>query len=319
MKTLCVGRFLIDLPADAAVTLHGGLVAGFELACMPESDEQFALRLARMEAQVAAAQDEQGRPSLEWEKALSLDSAQGKVLVYNRQRGKAFVDGRLTEAEDVSVRGMLRLPHVSIAAEAHMQAPERGDELLRLFGRLRPLDEDEVPRESGCCLGRAIVLDPYGNATTESVAMVAGLPAHPDVRIVLSSVAGMPSRPGLLERHARAAQREPLAVRHAFTTLRERRRAVNGLPGEELAMRVQEPNGTTGFSFHWQAAGTLDDTCAPLLTLALEAGVGPDDDADPVESSLSESGMTALWEGIVGSIRLRPADVTGAALAAGAA
>jgi hypothetical protein len=96
-------------------------------------------------------------------------------------------------------------------------------------------------------------------------------------------------------------------MRAAFRTLREGTRTVNGLPGEELGVKVTEANLTTNFSFEWEMSGKEDDVKQPLLTLELQTGINPRAGGKPVQSSLSEGALTDLWDKISSSIRLRPA------------
>ncbi|MGH8853096.1 MAG: T6SS immunity protein Tli4 family protein [Telluria sp.] len=308
MKTVCVGRFLIDLPVATEITIRGGFVGGFDVSNTKESDEDFKNHIGSMEAEVRGAKNEQGRPSLEWNKAVSSNFGEGKVLVFDKRRAQGLSQGRIIEADVFSVRGMLRLSDVSVAGAAQRQGKGRGEKLGHLFARLRPLAEGEIPREPGFCIGHSLIRDPYENPETESVVMFAGLPGHPDVSIVLSSMAGTAPSAGLLERNAKAAEREPFYMRLAFTNLSERQRTINGLQGEELALRVREANFTTGYSFQWQMAGKQDDIYAPLLTLELESGTNPVSGGKPVQSTLSEEAMLALWERIAGSVRLRPTE-----------
>lgn len=307
MKTVCVGRFLIDIPAEARFSLERGLVSGYDISTTThETDEEFAARLRQFEAELAASRNEDGRPSLESGKVLAFGAGQGKVFVYNRHRARTFKEDRIVTIEDVSVRGMLRFPGLSITASAEGMAPDSGEDLARVLGRIRPLVSDDVPVEPGFCLDHAIVRDPYPDPERESVVMFAGFPAHPDVNIVLSTMAGTAPAPGLLARNGAAAERLPLYLRLAFTTLRERPRTINSLPGEELMLRVRETNFTTGYDLQWEMAGKEDDILAPLLTLELESGTNPVSGGKPVQSSLSEQVMLELWERMSSSIRIRP-------------
>lgn len=305
-KTVCVGRFLIDLPVDAEVAIRGGFIGGFDISTVHETTEQFKTRANSIEGEIRALRNEQGRPSLEWHKSLTHGPAEGKVMVFNRERSRLQLQGRMVDSEDFSVRGLLRFPHMSVVADAQRQRFERGEELARLFERLRPLEEGEIPHEPGFCMGSTIVLDPYENSDTEAVVMFAGLPRHPDINIVFSSTAGTDPAPGLLERNAKAAAREPFFMRFAFTNLVERHRTLNGLNGEELGLRVREANFTTGYSFQWEMSAQQANRFAPLLTLELKSGTNPVSGGKPVQSTLSDGAMLELWEQMTSSIRLRP-------------
>lgn len=315
MRTVCVGRFLIDLPADAPVKIRYGSVGGLDIeSTTVESDEEFAARLRQTELEMADATNREGRPSLESSKEIAVNTGQGKTFIYNRRRTKVLEDREFVFSENVALLSMLRFPNLSVTGEIEWVAPRNIPRITSILNFIRPLGEGEIPRESGFCVGHAIVLDPYDHDNRESAVMFAGVPGHPDVNIVLSSMAGTRPAPGLLERNARAAAREPLFMRLAFSNLREHKRAINGLDGEELVMRIREASFTTGYSFQWETAGKLDDVYAPTLKLELESGVNPVAGGKPLQSTLSEEAMFELWESIVNSIRLRPyQEGTGAA------
>lgn len=305
MKTVCVGRFLIDLPAEATVRLRRGFVGGYDVASTDrETDDDFTQRLGALENTLLDGTEEYGK--LESAKDLLSATGQGKVFVHNRRPAQTIENGQVVAIEDVDVHGLLRLPHVSIDAQAQGMAPGSGDGLARVLRRFRAMQPGEIPREPGFCLGHAIVLDPYDDADTESVVLFAGLPGHPDVSIVLSSMAGVTPAPRLLERHAITVDRRPLFMQLAFSHLREEARAINGLDGDELVMRVREPNFTTGYSFQWEMPGRQADVNMPFMTLELAAGTNPAGGGKPVQSTLSEGALIDLWDRIAGSLRLRP-------------
>lgn len=307
MRTVCVGRFLIDLPAEAPVKIKYGSVGGLDIeSTSNESDEEFAERLQQTERELADTLNREGQPSLESSKEIALSAGQGKTFIYNRRRTKVLEEHGFVMSENVALLSMLRFPNLSITGEAAWVAPRNVSRLTSILEFIRPLEAGEIPRERGFCLEHAILLDPYQHDNRESAVMFAGLPGHPDVNIVLSSMAGTSPAPGLLARNAKAAAREPVYMRLAFSNLREHERVINGLKGEELVMRIREPSFTTGYSFQWEMPGTPDNVYAPTLKLELESGVNPVAGGRPVQSTLSEEAMFELWESIVNTIRLRP-------------
>ncbi|OON63191.1 hypothetical protein B0920_07245 [Massilia sp. KIM] len=308
MKTVCVGRFLIDLPAEAQVDVSQGYTGGFHFtSSADETEEEFADRLRALEEEVLASPSEDGRPALQLRRALSFDGAHGELFVYNRRRGETVVDDKVVEIEDVSVRAMLRFPGVSVSASADHMALDAGERLERLLRKTRPTGTDEIPAEKGFCIDHVMVGEPIEDADTEKVVMFAGLPDHPDVNIVLSSMAGTEPAPGLLARRARTKERLPVFVQLATTSLFERARSINGLAGEEVGLRVREPNFTTGYSFQWEKPVEGNEVTTPLLNLEFESGTNPVSGGKPVQSTLSEEAMLELWERISGSLRVRPA------------
>ena len=306
MHAVCVGRFLIDLPADAQIDVRSRFVGGFDIESSDnETEEEFDTRFNDLESQVVAVSDGGRSRRLETPKVFGVDGARGKVVVYDRQRGETLEGGHLAEIEDVSVKGILRVKELSVMASATHRPLDVGKRLEQMLGQIRPLNAREIPFEEGFCIDRAIVRDPFEHKGNESIVLVAGLPGHRDVNIVFSSNAGATPVPGLLERHEKNRARHPILMRLAFKYLRQRLRTINGLTGDELVTQVRESNLTTGYSFHWEMAGKQNDLYAPHLLLELESGVNPVAGGDPVQSTLSQEAMLDLWERIVSSIRVR--------------
>lgn len=306
VKTVCVGRFLIDIPSEAQYSLSRAVVSGYDVSTsVQETDEEFAARLQKLEQEISSSLNEAGRPSLESVQTLLLGAGKAKVFVYNRRRERTLKDDRIVPIESFDVRAMLRLPGLSVTARADGMDLNSGRELALLLGRFQPIAAGLPPPVPGFCLDHAIVRDPYPSPEGESVVMFAGLPGHPDLNIVFSSLAGSAPAPGLLARDAAVEGRMPPLSRLAFTTLRRRERIVNGLHGEELLLRVREANFTSGYDFQWEMAGKEDDILNPLLTLELESGTNPVNGGKPVQSSLPEDAMLHLWERISSSIRMR--------------
>lgn len=307
MKTVCVGRFLIDLPASASLTRRYESVSGVNIfSSNNETEEEFRHRLAATESEMSREMNRDGQPSLESSEEIALDGGRGKVMIYNRRRTKVLEDDDFVYSENVALRGMVRLADVSVTGEVEWLAPRYIESVVGIFERIRPLKAQAIPQESGFCLNHAIVLDPYDHDGVENAVLFAGIPGYPATNIVFSSMSGTKAAPGLLARNARAASREPFFMRLAFSTLHEGQRSVNNLLGEELIMRIRESNWTTRYAFQWEMPGKQDDVYAPVLKLELESGTNPVTGGKPVNSSLSKAAMTYLWQRILSSIRIRP-------------
>ncbi|MFC3469053.1 hypothetical protein ACFOHT_04170 [Massilia oculi] len=111
MKTRCVGRFLIDLPADAQVTMRYGAVGGFDISTSnADSGEEFAERLRKRELEIAGAVNEDGQPSMEASKELIVGTGRGKTFVHNRRRTKILGDNGYFYSENLQFLSMLRFP-----------------------------------------------------------------------------------------------------------------------------------------------------------------------------------------------------------------
>lgn len=107
MKPTCVGRFVIDLPADAEVSYRGAMVAGWSIVTYEETDEHFTARLEERENQLSGQKNERGMPSLESTRKFDGRGLHGKVLVFDRQWIPGLPHEPITEA--VKAEAMIRV------------------------------------------------------------------------------------------------------------------------------------------------------------------------------------------------------------------
>lgn len=306
MKTVCLGRFLIDVPGQAQVSMAPAFVDGFDIVSRPETDAEFNARVAAREAELRSQANTLGKPSLEKIREYRDGGKTGKVLVSGRWRDSMTENGRRVAYEGVAIDAYLRSGDVTFIVTAVDYDPARIDNVLKLFAKLSARKADNIPSEPGFCIGRGFISDPLPAEQGESVALLAGLPEHPDVNISFSSVVGAAPAPGIIERSAQAMADYPLILRPAVRTLREGVRNVNGLAGEEIGVKITEPNFVTTFTYDWEMRARERDVFAPLLALQLQTGV-PRPGGRAVQSSLAEGAVNELWENIVGSIRIRAA------------
>jgi hypothetical protein len=313
MKTVCVGRFLIDMPQDATVWLGQARIGGFDLGSSLESDEVFNRNVAAREAALGAQVNELGKRSLEAVREYRRSGYSGKVFVFGRWKTSWMEGERRVDAEGVAVEGYLHGSGTTFSFSSSTADPKQADRMLKLFDQVAAREDGEVPAAPGFCIGHGFIGGTLDATQREFVTMFGRLAEHPDVGIAFSSTVGVAAGPGLLKRSAQAMTHYPF-LRPAVKILREGARTINGLAGEELAAKVTEKSFTTSFTFDWEARGRHMDVQAPLLTLELQTGL-PRPGGKPVQSSLSEEVVSELWDQILPSIRLRAATATKAAVA----
>lgn len=307
-KTICVGRFLIDLPEAAQVELSAADVDAFRIAAFPETREAFEARLAEREAQIRAKPDRYGGNK-------NLESS-GDVKTESGLAGRLFVHSRsVTEGtqgngmkleryryEDVTAEALVHGNGISIDLSSEGRNPKYIADLTPLVNQLVANPRNAPASEPGFCFNHAYLRDPLTADQGERITMFASLPGHPDIEFTLILAAGLkPDQQGLLERSKAAESRFSFRERMRISTLRASAREIAGVPGEELIERFIEKNDVRVHSFWWEANGTEDKVLNPHFVFKMNTGSSAQ---GPVPSSLSDTAALALWDKITSSIRL---------------
>lgn len=312
MKTVCVGRFLIDMPEEAQVELSQPRVDGFDVSTFDETLEDFQKRLAEREAQLRATPDRLGgNKNLESVRDVKTDSGLvGKIFMH----GRTVVEGTQGNGlrveryrhEGASVEALVHGHGISIDLSFENRGLEWIEDLPKLVNQLVANPDNRIPSEPGFCVNRAYFRDPLSADQREQVMMLARLPSHPDIDFMLIlSAGGKPDEHGLLARSEAADGALSMAQRMRISRFRAEAREIGGLPGEEVAELVIEENDARVHSFWWEVNGTEDKVLAPHVVFKMTTG---NSTSGPVSSSLSDGAALGLWDKISSSIRLRPVE-----------
>ncbi len=312
MKTVCIGRFLIDLPSEARFELRGPRIHGLDISSFDEPEAEFQLRLAQREAKLRATPDRfGGNRNLEAVREVKTDNGVvGKIFLHSRTVSEGTQANGLEleryRYEGIAIEAMLHGRGVSFALAAKDYNPDNIENLPRLVAKLVPNPHNQIPTQPGFCIDRAWFRDPLTPDQHELIMMSAQLPSHPDVEFLAILAAGIkPDKQSLLEREASAPSLLSLTERWRISTLRAAPRSIGGIMGDELVKRVAEMNDTIGYSFWWEVDGTQDNVLLPHVVFQMSTGEG---NHGPVSTSLSEDAAVMLWDTISSSIRLRPAE-----------
>jgi hypothetical protein len=312
MKTVCVGRFLIDLPDEARVSLGGQSIDNFKIEASDETEEAFWARVAAREAEIRAKPDRLGgNKNLESVTDVKTETGLvGKIFIHSRKvtAGQSS-DGFTVEHyhyENVAVEAIVHANGISVDLWTAKYNPDRIGRMPQLLAKLVTNPGNRIPTEPGYCFDRVYVRDPLKADQLEQLIMRAGLPSHPDIQFMLIMLAGTkPDEKGLLARSAESDAARPLAARARISKLRAGPRTIAGLTGDELNRRFFEENNSIGYSFWWEVNGTEDNVLIPSFSFQMTTGHG---NREPVPTSLSEGAAVTLWDKITNSIRFRPTE-----------
>lgn len=301
-QTVCVGRFLIDVPADALISYRPAFLSGWSIySDAEETDAAFAERLSATETKHQGAKNERGESSLELVKIIDAGGAFGKIFVHSRFWTHGFENGKRVDSTFAAVDASVRIRGVSFDLAMEIGDEEDVKELVQLIPQLEPRPDNAIPSKSGFCFDRALLRDPLTAGQNERVSVSIGLKGHPDVAIALNTMAGLNPDPGLLQRDDENNVKQ--SNRSNFKTVRKGKRSIGGVPGEEVLDLVIEPNGTRSQLFMWESLSQKDSVYLPELIWEMHTGHG--EPGNPINSSLTDARALALWDRISGSLRLR--------------
>ncbi|HEX8785945.1 MAG TPA: T6SS immunity protein Tli4 family protein [Telluria sp.] len=188
------------------------------------------------------------------------------------------------------------------ADEARAASGEAWLASLRLRG------EDEIPTVPGFCIWRGVFADPLPAHTNEHMDMRLDLPGHADISVTLASIAGAKPGAGWLASVAQTNASTSAELLQRMSKLREGKRTINGIDGEEVPTRAREHNFTTTCGLNWESRGVGNDPLRPCLALELQTGISDRPGAMPIDTSLHEEALLALWDSVSSSIRVRKND-----------
>jgi hypothetical protein len=308
MKTVCVGRMLIDLPEMAEVSFGAPSFGGINIQTEAGyTEEQLKSEVEQREKTLAAEKNEYGSPSLE--KKVVADAVNFKTTLFYFARTKPLtyieygkpVQGR-EQGISVESLGIKDGIFYRIFAD-DVASPRAENYVIELVEKFEARNSASIPQQSGFCVENGLVHDPLTPDDNEAITMFASLKGHPDIVIRLdTSINVKAMEEPLLEREAKNSVKRDYASH--FKSLRRGARSINGINGEEVGDKVKELNGTSAHSFMWVGLGKMRDVLAPAITLELHTGRGRP--GEPRNSSLSDDAVMQLWDRISSSLRLRP-------------
>jgi hypothetical protein len=308
MKTACVGRFLVDLPASMDISYSQVHIKGFWISTQEETQQAFEARILARQAEIEAESNQRGQKNLEAADEYRNNGFVGRIFRFGRETTKGEENGKPVDWVNVKLEAYLHLNGTSF----NFRTPDGYDvnkirNLPMLLDKLRLLPAKEIPAAAGFCFGPGMVLDPLPADDTEGVAILAGFRDHPDLALALNTRAGtLPDKEGRLERDAAVDAEMPLWQKPLMDKLRRGKRIIDGIEGDEVADRWTELNFVHTFGFNWEVNGTENNVFIPFMHLELSTGHPIDAGARPVTSFLGEEALLQLWDKISSSIRVRP-------------
>lgn len=308
-QTVCIGRFLIDVPEGAEV-VYGPAEVPFSLSISKEEGRSIGAvvseRLTEIEKEREYAE---GR-------LLNADAIIGRVMDGGIS-GQKIVFG-VSEASGVFYRIQSFLPlgdyifTQEIDSSGKREEYERNVKRLNLMASLfRLRDKTEIPQAPGICVENGFFAEPH-ESIREYVTLGIRLVEYPDVHFSISTtnkkklLASDALEPRIQQGEENARSNGLGGWYSRIKTLRRGDRALGKWKGFEILARLpaQEKEGES-HEFKYLSQGEPMNPLLPLIELELRTGV-QGNDVGGVKPSLSDEEAVALWDRLTGSIRVRP-------------
>lgn len=320
MKTICVGRLILDVPADADVTFREASIASVVFSGVAgSSPEKLQAGIKELQESLAGKKNDMGESTLERQVEVATRNFNATVLYYNRTKPLMWFDkgGPASSGDQgITVEAFGLKDDVRYHFKGDdLSSPKFDKNVEQLLNRFEARRDDTIPTAPGFCAGRSFVHDPISTDENEHATVFIGLKGHPDIAIRLDTAVVDKSTGSLLERDAHNPARAEHPERYA--TLRKGARALNGIAGEEVLYRTKEFGGSTNHAFVWSSLNKVGNVMAPAVTLEIVTGKGKG--GKRVDASLSDEALLQLWDRISGSLKIRPSALDAKAGAAAAA
>lgn len=306
-KTVCFGRFLVDVPASASI-VYGPTDVG--PAIFRHEDQGHALA-ERVSAQLRKIDDER---YLADEAEFGPKSMYGRVLD-GSARDQKIVFGR---ADDVAYRLYSFIP---IGNDLFLQ---KGGALLErveydkavrrinlVATHLRARAPDEIPREPGICIDGGFVAD-VGESLRERFTLGVRLKEFPDVQLSIAATKkDKLVESDALEPRLEEAERDANSLGYGdwyarIKVFRTGPRIIEKWSGfEVLARKPAQETERESHEFAFLSQGEPKNPLLPVLDVMLNTGV-KDNVNGMVRPSITDEEAVALWDKLTSSIRVRP-------------
>ena len=299
LQTLCLGRFLVDVPKDTEMVGQSSEYRGDSVSLTRRVSQEAFQKVILDKEKVLKETKHETEPSLLKHISRSGDG-NSVVMVF----WKAPTTGYLYVTEAYKwTKGYQFLIKSYASRDKVPMALELAN---RTLAELQYRRDNEIPTTPGFCIDGGFFAGEPLAPNYESRVFNLRLKSHPDVRFVITSrTNGEQIAEGLLARIDRKPTPEIFkALEAQGKMLRRGAHRVGEMDAEEMLEAVATGEGYLTHLFFWEAGGKPRNIYAPSIVVKLETGMTPT--GSITRPSLTDKQAIELFDSIVNSIRLRP-------------
>ncbi|MFP2238264.1 T6SS immunity protein Tli4 family protein [Pseudescherichia vulneris] len=322
MKTRCIGRYLVDLPASFSLYKSSTrLEDNSWMAEISMTDDWWKTYIAtkrmyypafeqfikRREREIAngIVIDPMNKPNLKGVRELpngmkgviferNVDSGTNDAL--RTLEGYIYTNGVAVKIEKQSVNDTdPRYEKDRNGEPARNFIPKDIERMKELFSRIRGRQEDDIPSVPGSCIAEAFIAADKDGKEQESISQGFISDKFPGLNVFVSFDNYSNGESTILERSGDIARTLAKAGGHIS---RKGSFDINGLHAEEMLAMIVE-SGKPNYGFYLFINETSVSYKTPGLTLTLE-------NANQDAVTFPQEEMMAFWDAITQTIRVRP-------------
>lgn len=309
-KTVCFGRFMIDVPVSAA-TVWGRASVPVTVLVYPN-----AVGEVRREAR-------QFIKELESEQAINLNNIPLLISVEDTSRPEGQIVTGYDGFEAIGtlvIKGFFKLNDAGVIVKTRplLSIKDQTKELIRgIARRVRERGETEVPTEPGNCIEHGFLPDESGlpkENPGELIEIGFRLKEFPDTHLSISirPASRKFDESNTLEWQLKRLENtlkseDPNHVRLKTKYLRRGKRTNEnwGDGFEALSRSPEQPEIHSIHDFGMDFQGVANDPLKPFINIQMQTGIA-DNQAGAAKPLLTDAEAIAVWDKITSTIRVRP-------------
>lgn len=309
-KTVCFGRFMVDVPASATV-VWGDAAVSLGVNVYPGGFDEVQLMAQKFIEELKS------------EKAIYHNDVPLLISVdrVSQPEGRIVTGYDGFEAiNDLRINGYFKLKDDGLIIDAR-PLKDRKDAVIAnitsIARRLRQRTEDEIPAEPGNCIEHAFLSDkpnPTSDDLLEHIRVGFRLKEFPDAHFSIYVAPSNPHDPegDSLETQTKRFFEDPATpdekkMLAAIKVLRRSARQIHDWhTGFEALMRMPDEDGSHAHhEFQMKFTGVPHDVLRPYADIRFQTDVA-NDAAGATKAGLTDEEAIAVWDKITSTIRVRP-------------
>ncbi|CAN7295255.1 T6SS immunity protein Tli4 family protein [Trinickia sp. LjRoot230] len=316
LKTQCVGRYLVDVPADSAIfgtsEVNGVTIESQAMSLgeyrkamdahsvrLKNTESRFGYRFLYVDSEIEGIPESRYFLSLGNPEALT--DSERLIEGYRWDRGYR-IKMQIT-ASDARNSTYFKDDEDARNSEAMNNVAKKAQRVIALLSSARARPDDEIPTEPGMCFqGGFLAGKPWEHEQAFGQFV---MPSHSDTSVGLRTYSNVKEKTSLLER-AEEVDKEIKGAQGR--TIRKGPVSLAGTHAEEWLMSGITVLRVKGFHFYLEGNSKIGSPETPLIALNMEVGA-PNrvfKEATLERVTLTELEAVGLWNAVSRTLRPRP-------------